>query len=175
MNPNGSAADAWFEYGTDPALPAWAATPRQANQPVSTPLSFRASVQGFSPYTTYYYRAVARNRFGTQRGDILAFPTGEYCVAVGDSITLAAGGRGFGTDVERSPQEFEEESHHRRELGCERRHLRSRSKIYFFDVVGGTKGEIFPDHVRDERCAPARTGTERKGEEASGPGISRIL
>ena len=95
VNPNGSAADAWFEYGTDPALPAWTATPRQAKQPVTTPLSFRASIRGFSPHTTYYYRAVARNRFGTQRGDIQAFPTGEYYVAVGDSITLAAGGRGY--------------------------------------------------------------------------------
>lgn len=91
VNPNGSAADAWFEYGTDPALPTWTATPRQAKQPVTTPISFRASIRGFSPYTTYYYRAVASSRFGTQRGDIQAFPTGEYYVAVGDSITLAAG------------------------------------------------------------------------------------
>jgi lysophospholipase L1-like esterase len=95
VNPNGSAADAWFEYGTDPALPEWTATPRQAKEPVTTPLSFRASVRGFIPYTTYYFRAVASNRFGTQRGDILEFPTGEYYVAVGDSITLAAGGRGY--------------------------------------------------------------------------------
>ncbi len=95
LNPNGSAADAWFEYGTDPALSAWIATPRQPKQPVTTPLSFRASIRGFSPYTTYYYRAVADNRFGTQRGDIQAFPTGEYYVAVGDSITLAKGGRGY--------------------------------------------------------------------------------
>lgn len=95
VNPNGSAADAWFEYGTDPALPTWTATPRQAKQPVTTPISFRALIRGFSPYTTYYYRAVASSRFGTQRGDIQAFPTGEYYVAVGDSITLAAGGRGY--------------------------------------------------------------------------------
>ena len=95
VNPNGSAADAWFEYGTDPALPASTATPRQGMQPVSAPFSFRASIRGFSPYTTYYFRAVASSRFGTQRGDIQAFPTGEYYVAVGDSITLAPGGRGY--------------------------------------------------------------------------------
>jgi lysophospholipase L1-like esterase len=94
VNPTGSAADAWFEYGIDPALPTWTATPRQAKQPVTTPLSFSASIRGLSPYTTYYYRA-ASSRFGTQRGDIQAFPTGEYYVAVGDSITLAAGGRGY--------------------------------------------------------------------------------
>jgi hypothetical protein len=90
VNPNGSAADAWFEYGTDPALPAWTATPRQAKQSVTTPLSFGASIRGFSPYTTYYYRVVASSRFGTQRGDIQAFPTGEYYIAVGDSIPARA-------------------------------------------------------------------------------------
>jgi len=95
VNPNGSAADAWFEYGTDPALSTWTATPRQAKQPGTTPLSFRASIRGFSPYTTYYHRAVASSRFGTQRGDIQAFSTGEYYVAVGDSITRAGGGRGY--------------------------------------------------------------------------------
>jgi len=95
VNPDGLAVDAWFEYGTNPALPAWTATPRQAKQPVTTPLSFSASIFELSPHTTYYYRAVANSRFGTQRGDIQAFPTGEYYVAVGDSITLAAGGRGY--------------------------------------------------------------------------------
>ena len=95
VNPNGSAADAWFEYGTDPALPAWTGTPRQAKQPVTTPLSFRAPILGLYPFTTYYYRAVASNGFGTQKGDIRTFPTGEYYVAVGDSITRAEGGRGY--------------------------------------------------------------------------------
>jgi lysophospholipase L1-like esterase len=95
VNPNGSDTDAWFEGGTDPALSTWMTTRRQSKQPDTTPLSFSAPIRGFSPYTTYYYRAVASNRFGTQRGDIQAFPTGEYYVAVGDSITLAAGGRGY--------------------------------------------------------------------------------
>jgi lysophospholipase L1-like esterase len=95
VNPNGAATEAWFEYGTDPALLAWTATSRQALQPGTTPLSFGASIHSFSPYTTYSYRAVARSRFGTQRGDIRTFPTGEYFIAIGDSITLGAGGRGY--------------------------------------------------------------------------------
>jgi lysophospholipase L1-like esterase len=95
LNPNGSEVDVWFEYGTDPALPEWKATPPQAKQPVTVPLSFRASIQGLTPYMTYYFRAVAGNPFGTQRGDIQSFPTGEYYVAVGDSITLAEGGKGY--------------------------------------------------------------------------------
>ena len=95
VNPNGSDTDAWFEGGTDPAMSTWTTTRRQSKQPLTTPLSFRAPIRGFSPYTTYYYRAVASNRFGTQRGDIQSFSTGEYYVSVGDSITLGAGGKGF--------------------------------------------------------------------------------
>lgn len=64
-------------------------------KPSRPPLSFRALIRGFNPYTTYYYRAVAGSPFGTQRGDIQAFPTGEYYVAVGDSITRASDGRGY--------------------------------------------------------------------------------
>jgi lysophospholipase L1-like esterase len=109
VNPNGSAADAWFEYGPDPDSSTWISTPRQAKQPVTTPLSFRASIHGFSPYTTYFYRAVAGNRFGTQRGDIRAFPTGEYYVAVGDSISHAGGQRGYEptlSDLLRNSKEY---------------------------------------------------------------------
>lgn len=95
VNPNGSDTDAWFEGGTDPAMSTWTTTRRQSKQPVTTPLSFRAPILGFSPYTTYYYRAVARNRFGTQKGDIQTFSTGEYYIAAGDSITAANGGRGY--------------------------------------------------------------------------------
>jgi len=93
--PNGLAVNAWFEYGTDPALSTWTATTRQAKESVTTPLPFRASILGLNSYTTYYYRAAAGNRFGTQRGEIRTFPTGEYYVAVGDSITRAGGGRGY--------------------------------------------------------------------------------
>ena len=99
LNPDGSAADVWFEYGTDPALPAWIATPRQGKQPVTTPLPYKESIRGLSPFTTCYYRAVAGSRFGTQRGDIQSFPTGEYYVAVGNSITLGEGGRGYETSL----------------------------------------------------------------------------
>jgi lysophospholipase L1-like esterase len=109
VNTNGSAIDAWFEYGTDSALPEWTATPRQAMQPVTTPLSFRESIRGITPYTTYYYRAVASSRFGTQRGDIRAFPTGEYYIAVGDSITRAGGTGGYETtlsDLLRNSKEY---------------------------------------------------------------------
>ena len=95
VSPAGSAVNAWFEYGTDPALSTWITTTRQVKKSVATPLPFKASILGLNSYTTYYYRAAASNRFGTQRGDIQTFPTGEYYVAVGDSITRAGGKRGF--------------------------------------------------------------------------------
>jgi len=95
VNPNGSATYAWFEYGTDPVLSTWIATTRQAKESVTTTLPFRASILGLNSYSTYYYRAVASNRFGTHRGDIRTFPTGEYYVAVGDSITRAEGKKGY--------------------------------------------------------------------------------
>ncbi len=90
VNPNGSAANAWFEYGTDPALSTWMATSSQTIESNTKPLPIRASIPELNSYTTYYYRAAAGNSGGTQRGDIRTFPTGEYYVAVGDSITVGS-------------------------------------------------------------------------------------
>lgn len=42
----------------------------------------------------YYFRMVAENIGGTQEGEIVSFPTGDYYLAVGDSITWG-GGSGF--------------------------------------------------------------------------------
>ena len=163
VHPNGSAADAWFEYGTDPALPTWTATPRQAKQSVTTSISFRTSVHGLSPYTTYYYRAVASNRFGTQRGDIRTFPTGEYYVAVGDSITRAGGRKRLRTDIKRSPHEFERVSQSRSPTGVWTAPPPSAEQYPYSLILSTvTKGEIFPDHVRNERCAPAQSRSERQ-------------
>jgi phosphodiesterase/alkaline phosphatase D-like protein len=90
VNPNGFATDAWFEYGTDPALTSPAATVHVPKGSGMTTLSFNASISGLSPWRTYYYRAAASNSGGTQKGDIWNFPTGEYYVAVGDSITFGS-------------------------------------------------------------------------------------
>ena len=176
VNPDGSAADAWFEYGTDPALPAWTATPRQAKQPVTIPLSFRASVLGFSPYTTHYYRAVASSRFGTQRGDIQAFPTGEYYVAVGDSITHAKGGRGYEPTLSSLLRNSKGYPITVANWGVDGATSAGGARFISLTLSTVPMGEIFPRHVRNERCVPARTGTERQGEEAGGPrGIAGLI
>jgi lysophospholipase L1-like esterase len=90
VNPNGFATDAWFEYGTDPALSSPAATVHVPKGSGTTTLSFNASISGLNPWRTYYYRAAASNSGGTQKGVIRSFPTGEYYVAVGDSITAGS-------------------------------------------------------------------------------------
>jgi lysophospholipase L1-like esterase len=88
VNPNGFETTAWFEYGTDPSLINPGTTDNQLVGSGFTALSFQKNISGLtSPYTTWYFRVVARNAGGTQWGAIRSFPTGELFVAVGDSIT----------------------------------------------------------------------------------------
>jgi lysophospholipase L1-like esterase len=91
VNPNGVATNAWFKYGTDPSLGSYSSTPPRpvgsatTDQPVSFP------VNTLQPWRTYYFRVVAENMGGTQEGEIVSFTTGDYYVAVGDSITGGTG------------------------------------------------------------------------------------
>ena len=91
LNPNGTATNAWFEYGTDPSLSTRETTASQAVGSGFTALPFSASVSGLSSYETYYFRMVASNAAGTQKGAILSFLTDGIYVAVGDSITYGTG------------------------------------------------------------------------------------
>ena len=90
VNPNGNATDAWFEYGTDPSLSSFTSTARVPKGSGTTTLSFNASISGLTPWRTYYYRAAASNSGGTEKGIIRNFPTGDYYVAIGDSITFGS-------------------------------------------------------------------------------------
>jgi lysophospholipase L1-like esterase len=90
VNPNGFATTAWFEYGTDPTLTIFSTTPDQSMGSGTSIVSFNASIP-LSAYNTYYFRAVGINSGGTEKGDIKSFETGVHYVAVGDSITFAAG------------------------------------------------------------------------------------
>ena len=87
VNPNGYATDAWFEYGTDPSLTAWTETSHQGTGSGGTTVSLNAPISGLNPWRTYYFRTAASNSGGSQKGAIRSFPTGDYYVAVGDSIT----------------------------------------------------------------------------------------
>ena len=90
VNPNGTATDAWFEYGTDPTLSTRKNTASQSVGSGFTALPFSVSVSGLTSYETYYFRAVASNAGGTQKGAIKSLPTGDLYVAIGDSITEGA-------------------------------------------------------------------------------------
>lgn len=73
VNPNGAAANIWFEYGVTPKL---GSTVGFRSLPASfTTTSFEQSVEGLSPNTTYYYRAAAQNIYGDIRGGIFSFIT----------------------------------------------------------------------------------------------------
>ncbi len=87
VNPNGFETYGWFEYGEDPSLSSSVASDNQLIGSGSTPIPLQATISGLTPYTTYYFRIVASNAGGTQKGTVETFPSGEYYVAVGDSIT----------------------------------------------------------------------------------------
>ena len=91
VNPNGFETTAWFEYGTDPSLSNPFTTDNQLIGSGYTALPIQKNISGLtSPYTTWYFRAVASNAGGTQRGPVKSFPTGEFFVAIGDSITAGS-------------------------------------------------------------------------------------
>jgi len=101
VSPNGQETTAWFEWGTDPGLTVYSTTSSQSAGSGTTSRPVNAMLSGLSPGTKYYFRAVASNGSGTQKGDIKSFATGAYYVAVGDSITagshddITADGIGF--------------------------------------------------------------------------------
>jgi len=70
VNPNGSNTSAWFEWGTDPSLAAYAATLSQTVGAGTEPVVVTATLTNLEPILPYYYRAVAQNPGGTARGEI---------------------------------------------------------------------------------------------------------
>jgi lysophospholipase L1-like esterase len=94
---SGAASEAWFRYGTSPTLSSFAETSRQQIGPGATNQEVNIGVTGLAAWRTHYFRIVAANLSDPDDlslGEILSFPTGEYYVAVGDSITWG-GGEGY--------------------------------------------------------------------------------
>ena len=103
INPNGYSTEAWFEYGTDNTLAIFIPTTPQlqgagvADMPVSA-----SPIAPLNPWSTYYFRTVARSIADPSiftKGAIHSFPTGEYYVAFGDSITFGSHDDFFSDDV----------------------------------------------------------------------------
>ena len=73
VNPNSVETNAWFEYGTTSSL--GSTTGSQSVGSGNSTVSYSYSLSGLSSNTTYYFRAVASNSYGTTYGGILSFTT----------------------------------------------------------------------------------------------------
>jgi hypothetical protein len=89
VTPNGLAATAWFEWGTDPALAGAAQTTARSVGAGVSPQPF-ADTLTVTSGQTYYYRAAASNSLGTVRGAIQSFqPGGPSAPAATAAFDLA--------------------------------------------------------------------------------------
>lgn len=88
VDPNGSTAKGWFEWGASPTLATYEAGPLLSLGSGSTAVPISIGVGGFNPGTTYYFRAAGSNAFGTRRGNILSFRTGAVPSLRVNSITV---------------------------------------------------------------------------------------
>ncbi len=76
VNPNGSLATAWFEWGRDSNFGS-----KSESRAVGSgydSLNFNSILSGLGAGTTYYYRAAAQNSFGTSYGNAVAIKTQSY-------------------------------------------------------------------------------------------------
>lgn len=63
----------WFEWGTTSSL---GNTTQSKNVGSAVTLAFAEDLVGLVNGSTYYYRAVVQNQYGTHKGDIMSFTTG---------------------------------------------------------------------------------------------------
>ncbi len=75
-NPNNSNTTTWFEYGTTQSLGSQTSVQSIGNGGSS--ISTSAYLSNLQQNTTYYFRAVAQNAYGTSYGNILSFVTNYY-------------------------------------------------------------------------------------------------
>ncbi len=73
----GTVTNAWFEWGTDPALSGGTATSTQGAGSGSAPVAMSAPVLDLQRNTAYFFRMVADNGGGPVRGQIVRFTTTE--------------------------------------------------------------------------------------------------
>ena len=96
VDPNGLDTDFWFEWGDDRYDLNEETSIRDVDGDVSTK-SFSISIYDLDPDETYYYRAVAENSEGIDRGSTLSLRTDEDGSGSGDApdaTTLLASGIG---------------------------------------------------------------------------------
>ncbi len=95
VNPQGSAALAWFEYGLTPSL--GAKTPNQSVGSGQSAAAFSASISNVAPGATYYYRASAQNSSGTAEGVILniSIPSSASNAGFAPAAVIFSGANSF--------------------------------------------------------------------------------
>jgi hypothetical protein len=71
--PNGAGTSSWVQYGTTTAY-GQQSTPTSLSETI-TPTETQATLTGLTPSTTYHYRLVAQNSFGTTYGYDYTFTT----------------------------------------------------------------------------------------------------
>ncbi|KKS82263.1 MAG: Peptidase M23 [Candidatus Wolfebacteria bacterium GW2011_GWC1_43_10] len=86
INPNGYQTTYYFEYGTGSSL--GMTTSYQTVDPYNYNRFASYQLSNLSQYTTYYFRLVAYNSYGTVYGSILNFNTGNYYYS-GGSVTVS--------------------------------------------------------------------------------------
>ena len=80
VNPNGSATTYWFEYGRASLLGVFDLNQHTAEKSAGagkTSKSFAQNISKLAANTTYYYRIVSKNQYGTDTGSIHQFNTKE--------------------------------------------------------------------------------------------------
>lgn len=71
----GASTSVWFEWGTSYSNVDSGSGTRTSSQVFNSPQSFSQIVYGLNQSTTYYYRAVFSNTYGTSHGGTLSFTT----------------------------------------------------------------------------------------------------
>lgn len=72
---SGVSTNTWFEWGTSYSTVEGGSGTRTVTQVFSSPQNVSQIIYGLNPNTTYYYRGVASNNYGTTHGGTLSFTT----------------------------------------------------------------------------------------------------
>lgn len=77
VDPNGAETKYWFEYSSDSLLGSvlLKTTPQTSAGSGTNGVNAQANITGLNPDTTYYFRLVAQNSQGTDRGERMTFKT----------------------------------------------------------------------------------------------------
>ncbi len=84
----GASASVWFEWGTNFSNVDSGFGTRTTTQVFNAPQSFNQIVSGLSQNTTYYYRAVFSNMYGSSQGGTLSFATPSCAVQNNQTVSV---------------------------------------------------------------------------------------